>query len=157
MTKIYKTWLQRFEDGEITYGQMLQFVAVVGGWWYDDRPRGRPSALTLDEAHDLMVRLREMPDGLALDDRFPGKWYDSDLRRYLTWTEYGRQWAKRNGRRAGVPPEMIAAADRLEFRFVDVTMADAGPGFVPVYRATDPETGQSWKYAAPAAWQARFC
>lgn len=137
----YKRWLARLESGVLTYGQCLQFCHMSEG-------RGKRTSCTAEELNMLYHRFFTMPDGLALSDE-PGKWYDLDEKRYLTWTEFGRKWVARNGKRAGLPAEMVAAADRLTFRFVDV-----GVGY-PVYRATDPATGRSWHYN-PTPWQVRL-
>lgn len=142
MTTIYKTWLARFEAGVVTYGQMRQFCEAVGGYVFNGYPRGKHTNLEAEEADRLYVMLTNGP-GLDLLGTY--KYHD------MPWKKAGRRWVAANGKRAGLPVEMVAAAEELDFRFVDI--ACHGNNFAPVYRAFVPD-GREWHYA-PFPWQVK--
>jgi len=149
MTKIYKTWLERIESGALTYGQMLQFCQTIGVVGGHDRESsgGKRTALTPDEMVDLWERFKALPDGLDLI----GETYRV---RGKSWKQVGRDWIEQHGKRVGLPTEMVAVAQQLDFRLVDVYLhrADYGWGYGgPCYRAFTAD--QAWTYA-PTAWQA---
>lgn len=145
MTRLYKTWCERFNTG-VTNAQAVRFckgpfLQAIG----EQTMRGHTS-MTTDECRSLLARVQM---GVPVAGQSNSVGFNGDD------AERGRQWLARNAKRFGFP--QLAWDTITHFTFVNVHIHDRSPhGYWidarPVYRAHFPD-GSTFDYS-PSPWQA---
>lgn len=122
-TQISKTWWKRIQQDVIPEGQILQFCNAIMPLALGDRVGGKASNMTEPEAADIanQAEAQFRNGGFMLEERHTVKGYE---------------WLKANGKRAGIPADVIDGF--LYFRWVGTNKLGSGwqTKYLPVWEVT---------------------
>ena len=133
-TSIFRTWQDRLNTGELTKGQINQFVSGIYAKACGDIG-GKTSNLTQEEAEILVTRVEQNP-----------------VRVTEQQAQQGRVWLARYWKRLGLPELDYASITHFTFDGAEEHSNGYRSSFSPIYTAYFPN-GQQLTYH-PTPWQA---